>query len=98
MVPRFAKNIILAGICVLFLALSFPAGAGYDDDFTRAGDLDNYPGITSLQSAQLIINLTSVIHQENLQILQTLHNLEDRLDKLEASVKVIEQLVTKGSR
>ena len=91
------KNIAVAFIAILFLTLAFTADAGYDDDFTRAGNLNYYPGITNLQSAQLLINLASIIHQENLQIIQSLQKLEERLNKLEASVKTIEREVV-GTR
>ncbi|OIO79562.1 MAG: hypothetical protein COW11_04615 [Candidatus Omnitrophica bacterium CG12_big_fil_rev_8_21_14_0_65_43_15] len=83
-------------ISVVFAVLSAAnAGAGNDENFREAEDLDNYPGITNLQSAQLNINLASAIHQENLQIIQFLQKIEERLDKLEASIQRIEQQVVR---
>lgn len=90
---RCFKNIAAAGAAILFLAVSVIAAAGYDDDFRRASNTDNYPGITNTQSAQLDINLATVIHQENLQIIKTLQVLEERLNKLEMSIKTIEREV-----
>ncbi len=90
------KTIIFAGILVAFLILAFPANAGYDDDFRQASDLNYYPGITNTLSAQLDINLATVIHRENLQIMQTLQIIEERLNKIEASMKVIEQRQASG--
>lgn len=87
------KCALIAGIMVLALGLAVSASAGHDDDFKQASNLDYYPGITNLQSAQLDVNLASVIHRENLQIIQALHNIEERLNKLEASIRTIEQQV-----
>lgn len=87
------KYALIAGIMVLSLSFAAAASAGHDDDFKQASNLDYYPGITNLQSAQLGVNLASVIHRENLQIIQTLHNIEERLNKLEASIRTIEQQV-----
>ena len=84
---KYLRSIIWAGCIILFLAFSPTAGANYDEDFKQASDLENYPGITYLQSAQLVINLASVIHQENLHIIQTLHNIQGRLEKIESSSK-----------
>jgi len=69
--------------------------AGHDEDFQQASNLDYYAGLTNLQSAKLDINMITVIHQENLQIIQTLHEIEDRLSKLEASIQRIEQQVVR---
>jgi hypothetical protein len=91
------RNIAVASLAGLLLMLAITSDAGYDDDFTRASNLNYYSGITNLQSAQLLINLASIIHQENLQIIKTLQDLEERLNKLEASVKTIEREVV-GTR
>lgn len=90
---RCFKNIIAPGMVILFLAAAATASAGYDEDFRRASNTDYYPGLTNTQSAQLDINLASVIHQENLQIIKTLQVLEERLNKLEMSIKTIEREV-----
>jgi len=87
------RNFIIAAVAVFLLVIALRAQAGYEDDFRRASNLDYYPGITNLQSAQLGINLATVIHQENLQIIKTLQNLEERLNKLETSIKTIEREV-----
>lgn len=93
MEKRYFKSAMVASIIILFLAAAAIATAGYDDDFNRASDLDYYPGITNTQSAQLDINLATVIHQENLLIIQTLQSMQERLSKLEASIQKIEQEV-----
>jgi len=90
---KYLKGFIIAGVVVILLTMAFQANAGHDEDFRQASDLNYYPGITNLQSAQLDINLASVIHQENLQILQTLQELEERVNKLETSVRTIEREV-----
>ena len=89
--------IIVAGIAVLSLGLVPEAAAGHDDDFRRASNIDYYPGIANLESAQLDVNLASVIHQENLQIIKILQGLEERLNKLEMSIRTIERQVS-GNR
>ena len=89
---NFAAASMAVFFCLLF---AFTSYAGNDEDFSRASDFDNYPGLTNMQSAQMEINLASVIHQENLQIIQTLQEIEERLNKLEASVQRIEQQVVR---
>jgi hypothetical protein len=69
----------------------FAADAGFDDEFTRASDLGYYPGIANPQSAQLVVNLTYILHRENLQIIQTLQDLQERLNRLETSINTIER-------
>jgi len=87
----------LVTAAVVILSLSFISGvrAGFDEDFNQASDVNNYQGITNLQSAQLDINIASVIHQENLQIIKSLQEIEERLGKLEASIQKIEQQVVR---
>ena len=80
---------------VCLLAFVSIANAGHDEDFKQASNLDYYAGITNTQSAQLDINLASVIHQENLQIIQELQEIQERLNKLEASVGTIEKQVVR---
>ena len=89
---NFAVVTAAAFFCVSFACAGY---AAYDDDFSQASNTDNYPGITNLQSAQLDINLASVIHQENLQIIQALQEIKERLNKLEASIQRIEQQVVR---
>ena len=86
---------IFAVIIISFIAIVPVSQAGHDDDFKQAANLDYYAGLTNLQSAQLEINLMTVIHQENLQTIQTLQEIEDRLSKLEASVETIEKQVVR---
>ena len=93
MEKKYFKTAAVASIIILFLAFAFTANAGHDEDFKRAGDLDYYPGLANLQSAQLDVNLASVIHQENLQIIQALQKIEERLNRLEASIQTIEREV-----
>lgn len=93
MARGYSRSIIVVFVVVLFLMFALAATAGYDDEFNRASDLDYYPGITNTQSAQLDINLATVIHQENLLIIQTLQSMQERLSKLEASIQKIEQEV-----
>jgi len=88
----FVIGILTFVICLGMVCVSY---AGHDDDFKQAANLDYYSGLTNLQSAQLEINLISVVHQENLQIIQTLQEIEDRLSKLEASVGTIEKQVVR---
>lgn len=91
----FFNFIITAAVTVFCVSFACTGYAGYDEDFNQASDIDNYPGITNLQSAQLDISLASVIHQENLQIIKALQQMEERLNKLEASIQRIEQQVAR---
>ena len=89
---NFAAISTAVFFCLLFALTGY---AGSDENFSQASDLDNYPGLTNMQSAQLDVNLAYVIHQENLQIIQTLQKIEERLNKLEASIQRIEQQVVR---
>jgi hypothetical protein len=91
----FFKGLIAAVIIISFIVIVPVSQANHEDDFKQASNLDYYAGLTNLQSAQLDINLISVVHQENLQIIQTLQEIEDRLSKLETSIETIEKQVVR---
>lgn len=95
MVKAFFNFATISTAVFFCLFFAFTGYAGNDEDFNRVSDFDNYPGLTNMQSAQLDVNLASVIHQENLQIIQTLQEIEERLNKLEASIQRIEQQVVR---
>ncbi len=89
---KFKAPVLIAG-AVLFLTFALAVEAGHDDDFKRASNLNYYSGLPNTKQAELLVNIASVLHQENLQIIQILQNLQERLNKLEASIKTIEQQV-----
>ena len=91
MSKRFFIFAVIAGIIGFGIFSVFTGHAGNDEDFNQASNTDNYPGLTNMQSAQLNINLASVIHQENLQIIKALQEIEGHLQKLDASIQKIEQ-------
>lgn len=82
---RRLNFVIIFGAAILITIGASVMFAGYDEDFQQASNLDNYSGITNIESARLTINLASVVHQENLQIIKLLRDLQKSVNELKAS-------------
>ncbi len=67
---------------------SFLAYAGLEEEFQNSVDINVYKkGLKDMETALLIKNATTAIHNENMEILRKLDKIEERLSVLERTLK-----------
>ncbi len=82
------KLLLVVAIVTAVGGSSLLTYAGFEEEFQKSTDINLYrKGIEDIETALLIKNATSALHNENMEILKKLEKIEKRLSALEERLK-----------